>query len=425
MSDVDKLQIAEEAAAQRAEIAAAEVRERAAGELRAEPLRPTALRVRAAVELQLTQVHPGDNVRLDLPEIHELARSIREVGLLTPLLVRPWDESPEADGALPADAAAGVRQYRLVAGHRRHAALVALSDAGVEGFAAVACDVREGLTEAESYALMLTENVQRVPLEPIQAARALRLLLDLNADLDAATLARSLGLRPAWAQTHLKLLDLPSEVQERIEAGDLSVTIADLLRRGQSTGRLDSRQVVDLAEQVASGAITTAQVRREAGPPPRPNTAPPQTVRASDAADEHDAGTWRPLSSASVQGDDFERPLTPLSGQQRENPYASGEALQPTGSTRREAAAALQQSDQPPAMPVIPYEDRLDAYLLGRALEAWASDAYLDELGIDRVQASAYAALLGFEERVAAIRHLSAALMESDASHVSHATSMA
>ncbi|MEO6867552.1 MAG: ParB N-terminal domain-containing protein, partial [Gaiellales bacterium] len=217
MSDVDKLQIAEEEAAQRAEAKAAKQREQRAKELRQTPQRPgLSTGTRVTSSMPLSQVHPGENIRMDLPEIQELALSIREVGLLTPLLVRPWNTDSTADGELPAEADAALDQFRLVAGHRRHAALTALADAGLEEFAEAPCEVREGLSEADAYALMLTENVQRVPLEPIQAARALRLLLDLNEGMDAATLSRSLGLRPAWATIHLKLLDLPQEVQDRL-----------------------------------------------------------------------------------------------------------------------------------------------------------------------------------------------------------------
>jgi len=44
----------------------------------------------------------------------------------------------------------------------------------------------------------------------------------------------------------------------------------------------------------------------------------------------------------------------------------------------------------------VPLEDRLDIYLLGRALTEWADDDYLELLGIDRVQTEAYAAVLDF-----------------------------
>ncbi|MCW2926195.1 MAG: ParB domain protein nuclease [Thermoleophilia bacterium] len=416
MGDVDDLQAAEEAAAQRAEAKAERQREARAKELRIEPQRPgLAIRTRVTRELPITQLHPGENIRLDLPEIQELALSIREVGLLTPLLVRPWNPDKDADGTLPKGADPSLDHYRLVAGHRRHAALTALVDAEVDGFDIAACEVREGISEAEAYALMLTENVQRVALEPIQAARALRLLLDLNEGMDAATLARSLGLRSAWATTHLKLLDLPQEVQDRLEAGDLSVTIADILRKGQAMGRIDEAKVKELAEKVASGEITSTQVRKEAGPAPK-NTQAPRTVEMGPDGKPLDpalsaGGTWQDLSEGSVRGD-LTRPATPLSN--RENPYAPGEVIERVPGMKSAEAAAAVSGPKPASAPVIPYEDRLDAYLLGRALREWASDEYLDDLGIDRVQADAYAMMLGFEERIAAIRHVSATLMEQE-----------
>lgn len=420
MGDVDEFQIAEEKKAQREEAARATKRERRVKELRETPQRPgLATRARVTRQVPITQLHPGENIRLDLPEIQELALSIREVGLLTPLLVRPWNPDASADGDLPKGADAGLDQYRVVAGHRRHAALSALVDADVEGFDEAACEVREGLTEAEVYALMLTENVQRVPLEPLQAARALRLLLDLNEEMDAGTLARSLGLRPAWASTHLKLLDLPQEVQDRLEAGDLSVTIADILRRGTDAGRIDEQRASELAKQVAKGEITAAQLKKEAGPAPKPNTQAPKTVEMGPDGKPLDpnvaSANWQTLSHANVQGEDFQRPATPLSG---ENPYAKGEVIAPTPGMKPKEAAAAVSGPKPPAAPVIPWEDRLDAYLLGRSLREWAPDEYLDELGIDRVQTDAYAMMLGFEERIAAIRHVSAMLMELDANAV-------
>lgn len=410
MGDVDKLQVAEEAAAQRAQEAAADAQRRRADALRREPVRATALTTRRdPMHVPIGQIHPGENIRLDLPEIQELARSIREVGLLTPLLVRPWDPDPAVDGELPADADDTVEHFRLIAGHRRHSALTALTDAGVNGFDAAACEIRAGLSEAEAYALMLTENVQRVPLEPIQAARALRLLLDLNGEMDAATLARSLGLRPAWVQTHLKLLDLPQDVQDRIEAGDLSVTIADLLRRGQAKGRLDEDKVREIAAKVASGEITTAEAKAAAAPPKRPNTQAPKTVSAleHELRDEDPSEQWQRIGPSGDVGVGVDRPATPLSGHAPE-----------LGTTREPLARAARSENGPAQSDAgsldVPLEERLDAYLLGRALREWATDDYLDTIGIDRVQCESWSQALEFEERIGAIRRLSYHLLQHE-----------
>lgn len=413
MGDVDDLQNAQEAAAQRSEDAKAKKRSRSQTELRKEPRRPNlALLTKETRSLDLEQIHPGDNIRTDLPEVQELALSIREVGLLTPLLVRPWNTNPEVDGPLPNGLDKIVDHFKLIAGHRRHAALRALVDAGIEDFANVMCDIREGLTEAESYALMLTENVQRVPLEPLQAARALRLLLDLNEGLSAAELARSLGLRPAWASTHLRLLDLPQDVQDRLEAGDLSVTIADLLRRGSAAGRINNARASELAKQLAKGEISAAQAKKEAGPAPKTlPTQAPRTVRDALDGTDTESSSWQPMTDGQARGSDIVRQPTPLSSN-NSNPYV------PAGSPIAPKAKTVTRSDVEKSLthpPVVAWEDRLDAYLLGRALREWASDEYLDNLGIDRVQTDAYAMMLGFEERIAAIRHISATLMETEA----------
>lgn len=410
MGDVDVLQVQQEAAAQREQQQQADRRESQRRELREAPMRATAGKTRHARELPLACVHPGDNIRLDLPEIQELALSIRELGLLSPLIVRPWNtaaDGADGDGELPAGADPSVEHYRLIAGHRRHAALTLLVEAEIDGFDSVTCEVREGLTESEAYALMLTENVQRIPLEPVQAARALRLLLDLNPELSAARLARSLGLRPAWAQTHLKLLDLPQVVQDRIEAGDLSVTIADLLRRGTSAGRIDEGRMIDIAQKIANGEITVAQAKAEAGPPRKPNTVEPKTVRRGN---ESDSFTPRPPTPLS---DESPRPFT------REPGPAPGSALPriQAAADTRDGAFSTEPDDRPAAGShdsELSYDEQLDAYLLGRALREWASDEYLDDIGIDRVSTDAWARALEFDERIGAIRDLSLQLMRAD-----------
>lgn len=424
MSDVDKLQLAEEAAAQRADQARVAERERQAAELREQPLRATAGKARTAASLALAQIHPGDNIRTDLPEIQELALSIRELGLLTPLLVRPWDAAAHADGALPAGADSSMQHYRLVAGHRRYAALSSLSEAGIDEHDPVRCEIREGLSEAETYALMLTENVQRVPLEPIQAARALRLLLDLNEDMTVASLARWLGLRPAWAQLHLKLLDLPDEVQARVESGDLSITIADLLRRAQSTGRLDEDKVLDLAAKAARGEITSAQVKAEAGPPRQPNTLAPKTVQLGP-----DGKPVEPAAAFDPRSVDGGRPATVPRVDAEPWPEASWPKIaETTGAARLSAPAhpgdeRMARAQEQTRERRSPDEAgtlgdalaaRLDSYLLGRALADWADDEYLADLGIDREQTEAYAAALSADERVMALRHLSLVLVRAE-----------
>lgn len=242
---VDDFQKGEEAVAQLNADRAEKERNRRTAELAAEPEYDTATKDRIRQVVRVDRIAADRNIRPDLPEIHDLALSIRQRGLLTPPLVR---RKPGGDG-----------EFLLVAGHRRHAALVAL------GWETTPVDEIVDLDEDEAFEIQLLENVQRVQLEPIQAARGLRLLMKRREGSSAAEVARSIGLSPAWVRRHLKLLELPDEVQQRVADGDLSLTIADLLRRQTVKGTITSKQAIDLAGQVAQGDMTPAEIRATFG----------------------------------------------------------------------------------------------------------------------------------------------------------------
>ncbi len=252
---VDNFQEGEEAVAQLQAERAERERDRLAAELEAEPEYDTATKDRVRQVVRVDRIAADRNIRPDLPEIHDLALSIRQRGLLTPPLVR---RKPEGDG-----------EFLLVAGHRRHAALVAL------GWETTPVDEIVDIDEDEAFEIQLLENVQRVQLEPIQAARGLRLLMKRREGSSAAEVARSIGLSPTWVRRHLKLLELPDEVQQRVADGDLSLTIADLLRRQTDKGTITSTQAIDLAGQVAQGDMTPAEIRATFGETPGPKAPAP------------------------------------------------------------------------------------------------------------------------------------------------------
>jgi ParB/RepB/Spo0J family partition protein len=271
---VDELQNGEEAVAQLHAERAEKERDRLAAELAAEPEFPTAEKDRVRRVVRVDRIAADRNIRPDLPEIHDLALSIRQRGLLTPPLVRRRPGSDE--------------EYLLVAGHRRHAAIAAL------GWEETPVDEIVDLDEDEAFEIQLLENVQRVQLEPMQAARGLRLLMKRRDGATAAQVARSIGLSPTWVRRHLKLLELPDEVQQRVADGDLSLTIADLLRRQTDKGIITSRQAIDLAGQVAQGDMTPAEIRRTFGETPGPKApAPVKGVhRAGDGPEPRGDDNW-------------------------------------------------------------------------------------------------------------------------------------
>lgn len=134
----------------------------------------------------------------DEAALEDLAASIREHGILQPLVVRPLAEG----------------KYELIAGERR---LRASKLAGLERVPVV---VRAAGAQA-SLELALIENLQREDIGAMEAARAYRRLIDefaLKQDDIAGRVGKS---RVAIANT-LRLLKLPDEVQEAVERGEIS-----------------------------------------------------------------------------------------------------------------------------------------------------------------------------------------------------------
>jgi ParB family chromosome partitioning protein len=137
--------------------------------------------------------------QMDKDELSELADSIRENGIIQPLIVTPADESGK---------------YILIAGERR---LVA---AGLAGMDSVPVIVREA-SEQQRLELALIENVQRTNLAPLEAAEAFRQLAD-DFNLSHEQIAQKLGKSRVSITNTLRLLKLPEEVRQALSKGDIS-----------------------------------------------------------------------------------------------------------------------------------------------------------------------------------------------------------
>lgn len=135
---------------------------------------------------------------MDEGAMAELAASVREHGIIQPIVVR----------------GAGQGKYELVAGERR------LRAARMAGLRTIPAIVRE-MADQESLEVALIENIQREDISPLDAARAYRRLMD-EFDLTQEDLASRVGKsRPSIANT-LRLLQLSDAVQRRLEKGELS-----------------------------------------------------------------------------------------------------------------------------------------------------------------------------------------------------------
>ena len=163
-----------------------------------------AQQLRGLAAIPIDQLHASpENPRTFLTDLEGLAQSIRENGLIQPVVVQK----------VP-----GEHGYRIVAGHRRTAAARKL------GWPRVPCIIRRDMLPDEELLAMLVENGQRANLDPIEEARALKKLRDVG--LSQADIARRVGLSTQTVGSRLALLLLPAEEQDAIRAGHLSMARA-------------------------------------------------------------------------------------------------------------------------------------------------------------------------------------------------------
>lgn len=206
-------------------------------------------------ELPITEIDPNlsqPRKAFDAEKLSRLADSIRQTGLLQPILVTK-------EGS----------RYRIVAGERRYRA------SRLAGLTAVPCLIRE-FDDAQRLEAALIENIQREDLNPIEEAQAIQSLIarfDYTQEEAASKLQMS---RPAIAN-QLRLLHLPEAVQAMVVSGDLSAGHARVLA-GVSP---ESRQV-ELAQLCVLNAYPVRKLEQLAKKPLPPS----RTARPSPLPNE-------------------------------------------------------------------------------------------------------------------------------------------
>lgn len=152
------------------------------------------------LELPLERVEPNPfqpRRRFDPQELESLSESIREHGLLQPLVVRPVDGG-----------------YQLIAGERR------LRACQLAGLNEVQVVVRQA-TDQQALLLALLENLQRSDLNPLEEARAYA-RLEKEFALSQGEIARGVGKNRTTVNNCLRLLNLPADFQNDLAEGRLS-----------------------------------------------------------------------------------------------------------------------------------------------------------------------------------------------------------
>jgi len=165
--------------------------------------------------------------------LEELATSISAVGVVQPVIVRRVDDG-----------------YELIAGERRWRA------AQLAGFTVIPAIVRTA-SDVESLELALVENVVRQQLNPVDEAYALRVLLE-DLGVTQENLAARVGKSRSAIANKVRLLDLPSSIQEALAVGSLAEGHARAL-----LGLAERGRQLELARRIVAKGMSVRQVEDE------------------------------------------------------------------------------------------------------------------------------------------------------------------
>ncbi len=174
-------------------------------------------------------------------DLEDLAKSIRDKGLLQPIVVRPLTGG----------------EYEIVAGERRWRAA---QRAGIHDVPVL---IRE-LNDGEALEIALIENIQRSDLNPLEEARAYGMLLE-QFNYTQLQLADSVGKSRSHIANTLRLLNLPESVRSQIEQGNLTA--------GHARALVATDSPAELADQIIKLGLSVRQAEglaRDAIPGRRP-----------------------------------------------------------------------------------------------------------------------------------------------------------
>lgn len=214
--------------------------------------------VTSEIDIDLIEPNPSQpRLKFDETRLQELATSIKENGILQPVLVRPMGAG-----------------YQLIAGERR---LTAAQHAGLLRVPAVVRDVPDDrLLE-----LALVENIQREPLNPLEEAQAYQHLLDLTQETQEQVSDR-LGKERSTIANSLRLLKLPPAVKLLVSEGKLTPGHARALLASNAS----PSEMLKIANTIIEKGWSVREAERWAKSHSKPQTLPrPQDPNEAAAAD--------------------------------------------------------------------------------------------------------------------------------------------
>lgn len=172
-------------------------------------------------------------------ELEDLAASIKEKGVLQPILLRAVRGRPYS--------------YEIVAGERRYRAS---KMAGLSEIPAVIKD----LDDNNAMEIALIENVQRENLDPIEEAAAYKNLIE-KCNYDMSDVSRLIGKSDSYIRNSMRLMDLPKSVRDMVSNGVISASHARTIAVVENPEKL-AKEIVENKMSVADVASRVKNVKR-------------------------------------------------------------------------------------------------------------------------------------------------------------------
>jgi len=205
------------------------------------------------VPVELIRPNP-DQPRRDFrpEELEELAASIRERGVLQPIILRPSPDNPQ--------------EYQIVAGERRWRAAQMAQRHEIPAL------IRE-LDDAEVLVFSIIENIQRADLNPVEEAMGYRQLMERFGHTQER-LAEAMGKSRSHIANLLRLLNLPEQVQDWLREGRLT--------QGHAKAALSAPDPLWLATEILRRGLSVREAEKLARKPKQPSQ-PRAPAPAKDA----------------------------------------------------------------------------------------------------------------------------------------------
>jgi len=180
------------------------------------------------IEIDLNKIEFSPNqprIEYDNKKIDELANSIKENGLIQPIIVKKNED-----------------KYQIIAGHRRYLAFKKLNKESIPAI------IKNNINNEEI--ITLTENLIRENLNPLEIALSLENILDKKIVKTNSELAKILGINKSTVSRYLKLLKLPNKIKEFIKEKKYT----DLLVLNKLS-TLSSKEAVEIFEKIIKNSL--------------------------------------------------------------------------------------------------------------------------------------------------------------------------